>query len=65
MPDSQIFRVEGGGGKVRCIHTVSCVKLGCGIDGFCDHHEGEFFDHQAIDASNFPKKETYVERFCL
>ena len=55
----------GGGGKVRCIYTFSCVELGCGMDGFCDHYEGEFFDLQAIDASNFPEKETYVERVCL
>jgi hypothetical protein len=53
------------GAKVRYIHTVSCVELGCGVDGVFDHHEGEFFDLQAIDASNFPETETYIESFCL
>jgi hypothetical protein len=53
------------GGKVRYIHTVSSVEVSCGMDGDCDHHEGEIFDLQAIDASNFLEKETYIERFCL
>jgi hypothetical protein len=32
MPDSHVFRVEGG--KIRYIHTVSsCVEAGCGLNG--------------------------------
>jgi len=32
MPDSHMFRVEGG--KIRYIHTVSsCVQAGCGMNG--------------------------------
>ena len=35
------------------------------IDGVFDHHEEEIFDLRAIDASNFPEKETYIKTFCV